>query len=290
MLEKMSHLNQRLLVGISLVCFILFVIYFSPYPYFRPVFALSTAAIIGGAVWEYYQMAKAKGVKPLESLGILGTIIYVIATFWTVQSDSSFFFPGIILEILILLGFFYFFLKEGHPFLDLAVTFFGFIYLTIPLTFLININYFFPSDAHQDGRWWLVFLILVSKVTDTGGFFFGRHFGRTKLTPQISPKKTWEGAIGGVISALLCAVIYLFATDYLVGSSVYKLNYWIILGLAFIISFFSQVGDLSESMLKRDAGIKDSNQLPGLGGVLDVVDSLVFTTPIIYIFLKLAYA
>ena len=288
MLDKMSNLNQRLAVGLAGVCLILTAIYFSSYPYFRPIFALITAAIIGGAVWEFYAMSKNKALHPLESLGVLGSIVYVVAVFWSTQSGSVLL-PGIILAAILFIGFLHFFFRGGQILLDLAITFFAFGYLTIPLAFLVNINYYFPPDAPQDGRWWLIFLILVTKMTDTGGFFFGKFFGRTRMTPEISPKKTWEGAVGGTLMALAAAAAYSVVTDYFFPTDVHALSLWSTIGLGFIVSVLAQFGDLSESMLKRDACIKDSNQLPGLGGLLDIVDSLVFTTPIVYIFLKLMY-
>lgn len=289
MLQKMSNLNQRLAVGSVVVSLILVAIYFSSFPYFRPVFALITSAIIGIAVWEFYQMAKCRGVQPLESLGILGSIIYVVAIFWSTQSPIAFLLPQIMLVVILFAGFLYFFFKEGHAFLDLSVTYFAVVYLTIPLAMLVSINYYFPAEAPQDGRWWLIFLILTTKMTDTGGFFFGRFFGRTKLAPEISPKKTWEGTIGGILTALTCAAGFYMTSEFFLKEGVLNIGLWSFLGLAFIISIFAQFGDLSESILKRDTGTKDSNKLPGLGGVLDIVDSLVFTTPIVYMFLRIMY-
>lgn len=289
MFERMSNLNQRLAVGLAFLCLVLTAIYFSSFPYFRPVFALLTAAIIGGAVWEFYSMSKGSGVRPLESLGILGSLVYVIVVFWSTQTTGAMLLPCIILGAILMAGFLHFFVREGHALADLAVTFFAIVYLTIPLTFLVNINYYFPSDAPQDGRWWLLFLLATTKMTDTGGFFIGKLLGRTKMSPAISPKKTWEGAVGGTVSALVCAAGFYLLADALLPAEVHGLTIWSTLALAFVIAIFAQFGDLSESILKRDAGIKDSNHLPGLGGVLDIVDSLVFTTPIVYIFLKLMY-
>ena len=289
MFNQMSHLSQRLIVGLVSLAFILVALYFSPYAYFRPIFVLMNAAVIGMAVWEYYQMAKGRGVRPLKTLGVLGTVVYTVAVYWSTQSPGAFLLPEIILGLIVFTGFLHFLFRQGHPFLDLAVTFFAILYLTIPLSFLININYYFPLDADQDGRWWLFFLLLTTKITDTGAFFCGRAFGRRKLAPEISPKKTWEGAVAGGISALISAGILYIITDAIAPTLLHGLSLGVILGLAAVLSLVAQIGDLAESALKRDTGVKDSNQLPGLGGILDVVDSLVFTTPIVYIFLKLIY-
>lgn len=289
MFEKMSNLNQRLAVGLSAVCLILTAIYFSSYPYFRPVFALLTASIIGGAVWEFYKMCKVNGARPLESLGILGSLVYVVMVFWSTQESGLALLPYVTLGVIFFLGFIHFFVREGRPLLNLGLTFFAFLYLTIPLTFLVNINYYFPEGAPQDGRWWLILLLIVAKMTDIGGFFIGKFLGRRKLAAEISPKKTWEGAVGGLLCALAGASIFYVSTERMFSSELHDLSLLSILGLAFVICVFAQIGDLSESLLKRDAGIKDSNQLPGLGGILDIVDSLVFATPIVYLFLKLTY-
>lgn len=289
MLKRMSHLNQRLCVGISVLCLILIAIYFSSYPYFRPAFALITAMIIGGAVWEFYQMAKNKGVHPLEGVGVLGSIVYVVAVFWSTQSAAALLLPMSVFGLLLLLGFLHFFFLAGRPLLDLSVTFFGLLYLSVPLGFLVSINYYFPSGSLPDGRWWLIFLILATKMTDTGGFFFGKMFGRKKMTPHISPKKTWEGCIGGGGAAVVAIIAYYLVSERLWPAKVEGLSLLLAVGLGAVLSVLAQIGDLSESILKRDAGAKDSNQLPGLGGVLDIVDSLVFTTPTVYLFLRLMY-
>jgi phosphatidate cytidylyltransferase len=136
----------------------------------------------------------------------------------------------------------------------------------------------------QDGRWWMAYLLCVTKITDIGAYFAGSLWGRLKLAPHISPGKTIEGAIFG----LACALGASFAFHLMSGVSApggFHLGTfeWLFLGLIFGLT--GQFGDLSESLLKRDANKKDSNDLPGLGGVLDAVDSLLFNAPILYIYL-----
>ena len=134
-----------------------------------------------------------------------------------------------------------------------------------------------------DGRFWVTYLLVVTKITDVGAYFAGNLWGRRKLAPNISPKKTIEGAVFGLVCACGASFLFYVGTDY--GSPFHLGGYeWVFLGL--LLGAVGQFGDLSESLLKRDANKKDSNALPGLGGVLDALDSVLFNAPIIYIYLR----
>jgi phosphatidate cytidylyltransferase len=162
---------------------------------------------------------------------------------------------------------------SGHVVEDIGKTVLGLVYICLPLALLIFI------DRHPRGNVWIFYLLSVIFLCDTGAFYFGRFFGKHKLYPSVSPGKTWEGAIGG----FLCGFIPAFAFPHFV--SLYKLNLRI-LAFTLGISIFCQIGDLAESMLKRSYGVKDSgNILPGHGGLLDRIDGLLFSIPILYIFL-----
>lgn len=269
----MHNLNQRLLVSFAVTLFILLAIYFSAFSVFRSIFTLITAGIIASALWELYHIAKGKGFDPLSGLGIIGSIAYIYTVFLASEYPRYDVLPFIVLILLLILGFGTFFYSRSQPLVNLSLTFFGLFYLTIPLGLLITINFDY-------GRSFLIYLIAVTKFTDIGAYFIGSYFGKTKLAPYISPNKTWEGAIGGFLIGVLTS--FLFALFYP------KLNISSLesIGLGVLLSLASQFGDLTESLLKRDLGVKDSNQLPGLGGMLDVVDSLVFTTPLMYFYLK----
>ncbi len=125
---------------------------------------------------------------------------------------------------------------------------------------------------------WLFFLIAVTKATDTFAYFVGKRYGHNYFVPKLSPKKTIEGALGGLAAAIITALLFLPLFPH---SSWVELS---LLGLSLGVA--AEFGDLAESLLKRDANIKDSNVLPGFGGVLDIVDSLIFTTPLLYCYLK----
>jgi len=284
MLDNLNHFQQRLIVGISSTVVLFIFIWLAPLSYFKPIFALITASVITLSVWEYYQIAKNKIYNPREILGAVCSFAYVTAVFLSTQIQAPIvkFLPEIVLWLTLALIFFSYFISKSPPLANSAITLFAIGYLVIPLATLVNIIYFFPSDSPQDGRWWITFLILVTKMTDTGAFFVGRTYGHHKLAPSISPGKSWEGAIAGFIAALVTGTLMHWFTPI-------NLSLFTSLCLAGVLSIVAQFGDLAESLIKRDAGVKDSNQIPGLGGMLDIVDSLVFTAPLMYIYLKLQF-
>lgn len=274
----MSNFLQRLTLSSILSVIFCLVIYFSDDPHFQPIFVLVLAGVICGALWEYYQIAKANGSEPLGSIGILGSLLYLGLLYLSMSHPMLAEWPLICLGLVFFCAFLSYFFAGISPLENLAVTVFGVIYLTVPLSAMILINIDF-------GRYWILYLLLVTKLTDVGAYFIGKQWGRIKLAPTISPKKTWEGAVGGFILGTLTSYamhklsLGLFDKG-LFASSLQSL--W----FGALMSIVAQIGDLSESLLKRDGGVKDSNRLPGLGGLLDMVDSLVFTTPLLYFFLK----
>jgi phosphatidate cytidylyltransferase len=137
----------------------------------------------------------------------------------------------------------------------------------------------------EDGRNWVYLAMLTTFANDTGAYFIGRARGKRKLAPTISPSKTWEGAVGGLICAILAAtviamIIRLISVE--LGAP-FAFAYWQVITLGFLVGLFAQLGDLVESLLKRNMGVKESgNLLPGHGGVLDRFDSLIFVGAVVY--------
>lgn len=282
-----THLKQRLLVGSIGLILLSFCIYFSYTPIFQPIFVFINAAFISGAVWEYYCLARYKGFYPLTALGLICTISYVIAISISNQHSNWHHLPAFVLFLGLVIFFLAFFNKRSNPLINLAITLFGIAYLTIPLSFGLQINYFHFENSYEDGRMWLTYVFAVTKMTDIGAYFFGKLFGAHKLIPHISPKKTIEGAIGGLFSSLIISLLFYFFVDSTNVFSPLKITLWQSIWLGLTISVLAQFGDLAESLLKRDAGVKDSSYLPGLGGLLDILDSLVFTLPFMYFILKM---
>ena len=152
---------------------------------------------------------------------------------------------------------------------------FGPVYVALPLAMLALI------DFRPNGNMWVFFLLTVIFASDTGAFYFGRQFGKHKLHKAVSPGKSWEGAVGGLISSAVAAFLFLLVSRF------HTLNTGIIL-LAMVLSTMGQIGDLSESLLKRNHGIKDSGSiLPGHGGILDRIDGLLFAIPVLFGYLLL---
>ncbi len=290
-MKKISkNFLQRLLFSAIEIILLLTALYLSKDGIFKISFTVLAAGLIGTALWEFYQMVKVKACQPLTKIGIGGTILYVFAVYLSTQYAFAKSLPETVLALTLLSAFMYYFFKGADPFVNLAVTLFGIFYLTLPLACAVYIIYFFPEGSSQDGRWWLFYLIAVTKMTDIGGYFIGKLFGSKKLAPYISPGKTWEGAVGGIVCALAASLAFYFLLPYYFTPSPIELTLAKSLGLGLLISLLAQFGDLAESILKRDLGFKDSSRLPGIGGILDILDSLVFTVPLIYLFLRFTYA
>lgn len=281
-----KNLKQRLSISAVIIGMILILTNLSFRPAYQLAFTAILAVIVGCALWEYYVIARAKGYNPLVKTGVITSTIYICLSYVGMRIPIVSFLPYLSLALAFCFGFIYFFSKEKNPLSNLAITVFGIAYLAIPLSFVLSINYFFYPGGTQDGRLWLIYVLTVTKMTDTGAFAIGKNFGKTKLAVHISPKKTIEGAVGGMFLAILTSIVFPLFAHWLSPGSM-QLPFWQSLVLGGVIGFFAQVGDLGESLLKRDAGVKDSNQLPGLGGILDIVDSLVFTIPVVYFFLLL---
>lgn len=236
------------------------------------------SALTGVAIWEYEQFAKAKGGRMIMPALILLSIAQVLSFFLSAEWGWPRSLPLIVFLIAFLVLFALHFGEKEGAIVDLAVSSFGLLYIAVPMGMVLGILY---SDG-VDGRWWLIYLLAVTKITDVGAYFAGSLWGRRKLAPSISPKKTIEGAVFGLVCAIVASFLFHLASDY-AGTFHLGMYEWIFLGL--ILGAIAQFGDLSESLLKRDANKKDSNALPGLGGVLDALDSILFNAPIIFIYL-----
>jgi phosphatidate cytidylyltransferase len=158
---------------------------------------------------------------------------------------------------------------------DIGKTVLGPIYIGLPLSMIVCID-LYPKG---DGKMWLFFLLVVIFASDTGAYYAGRYFGRHKLYEAISPNKTWEGAIGGLLLSLILSTLFLRIFPF------HSLGLETIF-LIIALSISGQIGDLVESMLKRNHGAKDSGAiLPGHGGILDRIDGLLFAIPVLYLYL-----
>lgn len=285
--KNLTDLRRRFVVSSIAVIIISTLMCFSENFFLKVVFLLLVAALAGVGVWEYGQLAKAKNLKPAVKTMVVISICEVFAFFAAHKLMVFSQLPAIVLAVGAVAFFLIHFKETSEALFHVAVEFFGVCYVSVPLSFMLAILYpMSVSGTSWDGKWWLAYLILVTKVTDVGAYFVGRLFGKHKLAPMLSPKKTVEGAIAGLVCAVVMSVGIGFI-GYWVGSPLFHLPFFSAIILGFCMGVVGQVGDLAESLLKRDAVVKDSNALPGLGGILDMVDSLLLTAPIVYFYLQL---
>jgi len=165
--------------------------------------------------------------------------------------------------------------------LAISTTLFGLMYVPWLLNFIQKIN-FFPG-INDNGKFFVLYFVLVTKFSDTGAYAIGSLIGRHKMIPRISPAKTWEGFGGAILVATGASLAYThFLSEKMPGMTPVHA-----IGLGVILSSTAVVGDLIESIFKREAGVKDSgNFFPGIGGILDLLDSLLFNAPIMYLYMR----
>jgi phosphatidate cytidylyltransferase len=285
--KKLKDLPFRLLIN-GIGTFILaFFIIFAEFGFFRWLFATFVVAVASIALWEYNRMTQKKGFHYSNTLSLSALIAYLFSVFLRSQGIRLIFFEPIpVLFIIFFCFFLYFSWKKLSPIGNISTMLFGILYLGIPMGLIIDIMYYFPG-LRFEGTWWVFYLIAVTKSADMGGYFIGRRFGKRSLALKLSPNKTFEGAIGALFASVAVSLLLCFLGKKAEAFSFFSYGESLLMG--FIIGIFGQFGDLAESLLKRDAGVKDSNTLPGVGGILDMIDSILFTTPIVYYFIRNTY-
>jgi phosphatidate cytidylyltransferase len=175
------------------------------------------------------------------------------------------------------------FRRNSKPLESVPATLFIVLYAPFFLNFLAKVVTDWPEG---DGRYLALYMILIVKMTDIGAYFTGRAIGRHKVFPRISPGKTWEGCIGGVIVATIAGIVAWWAVRGDFGVLTLRIADAVALGV--LLSIAGILGDLIESMLKRAAGVKDSGEwIRGMGGVLDVIDSLLLASPVLYVYVHI---
>ncbi|MCM8790533.1 MAG: phosphatidate cytidylyltransferase [Candidatus Omnitrophica bacterium] len=240
------------------------------------VFTLLASSMIGMALAEYFEIAEKKGVEVYKHFGIIIGMCVPITVYFQKGLEGYFTLEPFFLVIACLFIFvLQFTRRDGSQALaSISVTLFGLLYIAWFFSFFIKLK-FMP-----DGALLVAFVILVTKIGDVGAYLIGGTIGKHNLIPRISPRKTVEGTIGG----LICSVVAAVASKSFLPS----FPYGHLLVLGFLLGILAQVGDLAESLLKRDCGVKDSGAiLSGFGGMLDLIDSLLFTVPIFYFYVEI---
>ncbi len=244
------------------------------------VFAAVVGIFVFFALKEYVKILQYKGFQP----SFIISLFIAFLLFLSSVAHRNDLFPLVVITGVIL-SFCAVLFKLRQPYIaNVATTVFGFILCWLPSHVYLIRGLGAPGKGfltlcnHNEGLGYLVMLFFTILATDICAFFVGRKFGKHKLTPEVSPKKTVEGAIGGTVAAIIIAVFF----GYVMG-----IPFWKSFVGGVLITFFAQIGDLSESLLKRDAGVKDSgNSLPGHGGFLDRADSYILSAPVAYYFFK----
>ncbi len=278
-----DDLKPRIIASLLFLLVLFGALYTTTHETFRLLFPLVLSLITMLAIFEYLQMAKNQGLNPPFWLICVGTLCYNLAIFKKAVTEESDLFTYTVLGLIFVSLFLWYFLRDKNPLLNLAVSIFSLAYLAIPLSSATEIVFF----KGQDGRFPLLFVLAVTKMGDIAAYFFGKQYGKHPLTPYISPKKTWEGAFAALFASLITGCIFFGINHLIFATPKPPITLFQTVSLSIFIALFALFGDLAESLLKRDSGLKDSSKIPGMGGILDTVDSLVFTLPIMYIFLTI---
>lgn len=241
------------------------------------------------AMYEFYVMVEHKKVKTFAGIGILAALLLIFGEYllnnqrllgkWEYANMT------LLLLFLVVFGLFLARMMHGEvkdSLFSLAVTVFGIFYIWGLASFILRLRFLHldlgGGETVDVGVFLIVLLIAVSKLNDSFAFFAGRFLGRNKLAPKISPGKTVEGLFGGLAGGTLGAVaVYMIFPE----AAYFSVEFYVV--FAVLVGLSSHLGDLSESMLKRDVGVKDSAALfPEAGGFLDLIDGLLFASPVAY--------
>lgn len=258
-------LTQRLLVAILLIPIGVTFIALGGWPY-----ALLIVAVLGVASWEYWRIYKTGGYSPSPSLLIGGAMLLALTRFLLDFHEADAALAGLVLAAM---GLHTYHHQRGdeRSSADFTITTAGILYIGWLGSYLISLRNL------PDGLWWTLLVVGGTGMADAGAYFVGSRLGKHPLAARVSPKKTWEGYIGGVIIGTLgCAGL---AALWSLMAPAITFQRGLIMG--FVLSTVTVMGDLGESMIKRQFNIKDSSHiLPGHGGIFDRIDSWLWAAPI----------
>jgi phosphatidate cytidylyltransferase len=244
------------------------------------------------ALWEFYRMLDHRGLPNFKITAMICGAVMLVGSFYyfaKMGPARSYDFEVAVLVFFLLTVFarqMFARLRHDEPLQTMAYTLFGLLYVLWLFNFMTKIVYLTPrsSSGAVTGQFYCLYLIAVTKFSDMGAYLVGSAVGRHLMIPHISAKKTWEGFFGALAFALLASLM-LFK---LMPGHLAALNWTHATVLGLLLGFAAVVGDLAESIVKRSTGVKDSgNFLPGIGGALDLVDSLLFTAPLLFFYLRL---
>ena len=240
---------------------------------------------------EFYGLVRKRDLVCFTGWGILGGTLLIVGTFFNLTGQlgtsgsparvNDFETSFLILFVLGLCVRQFLSTSNTAGILAISTTLFGLMYVPWLLNFIQKINFFFFPGG--EGRYYLLYFVLITKFSDTGAYSVGSLIGRHKMIPRISPGKTWEGFGGAIVVSVLASIVFVHFLGHKMPGM--NLTHAIVLGI--VLSSTAVIGDLIESLFKREAGVKDSGRFfPGIGGILDLLDSLLFNAPIMYLYLR----
>lgn len=258
-------------------------IIFSGHP-FSFFLMISVIALLG--LNEFYAMLERKGLPCFRLTATICAAVYLAGSFYFINRWGvvhSYDFENLISLVVLLVIFGRQMFQPGReamPLERMAYTIFGLVY--IPGLFNFTTKIVFADPGH--GHFWVLYGVVITKFSDMGAYVTGMLMGKHPMVPQISPKKTWEGFCGAVVFSLLGS----YGMLYLIPSKIPQLNWTHATVLGLLLGLAAIIGDLAESVIKRSCDAKDSGRmLPGIGGILDLIDSLLFTLPLLFFYLRL---
>ncbi len=287
----MKNLVSRLCSSAVLIGIVVITLFYAP----LWIYALVICGFVTAALYEFFTMVRHRGILVHRPLSIGLGVVFIALVAWRAMVEPGLvptpipgpgatlmnwmwdiFWPATIVIIFIRQ-----FTRENtfEALGGLATTLFGLAYVAALMSYFVYLR---TTKEPGQGAWLVLYLIIVTKMGDVGAYAIGNLIGRHTLIPRISPKKTVEGFIGAVVISTLAAMLArpMLGHQQILGQPV---SPWLSLLLGLILGLAGQLGDLAESLIKRDCQVKDTGSLlPGLGGVLDVLDSLLFTAPLLY--------
>jgi phosphatidate cytidylyltransferase len=272
-ISNYSNLVQRVITAIVGAVIIIGSLIYSEWAYF-----IVFGTILGFTQMEFYKLSGLDGMLPLKSFGtFIGAMIFML-TFLEEMKLIPIQYYFLVFPLVSMIFFIKLYRKsDKKPFTGIAYTILGIFYVAVPFSLLTVAAFAVDRTFHYEI---VVGSLLILWASDSGAYFAGTRFGKTKLFERVSPKKSWEGSLGGAFTAL--AVTYLISRHFLI------LEPWQWFSIAAIIIIAGTYGDLIESLFKRSIDIKDSGRgLPGHGGFMDRFDGLLLSTPFIVAFLKI---
>jgi len=284
-------LKHRLFFGILMTAFFVAVVVFDGWldgsitagadddkPIQGTVFCLLIAMLAIPAQLELSKLAAAKNLKVFVPVSIISSILFAtngyLLQFIEIRPETYLVFLSAFVLFALLL-YQYIFHRISGVLANCGASYFSILYLGLLSSFCVSVRLEF-------GIWHLLMFVFVVKSADIGAYTIGSMFGRHKFSPKISPGKTWEGMGGGIAFAIIVAIGFALSCDIM--------SWWFAIIFGVCLAFIGQIGDLVESMIKRDAEQKDSaNKVPGFGGILDIIDSPLVAAPFGYLFFMLSF-